>query len=157
MLRGKANCMTWVLTQKIMQNLISIESVQCNNLAGCRETGSQSPAQGFGPRGWPGNLLTGNTQCELQIQPWTGNTHGKYTVCTGNTCVNWKYIVWTTQTLKWMYSVNFTDPWQRWAVTLARVSMTGIPPVFYVLIPVSISRPWSQKSWFQSWYQDSRF
>ena len=35
-------------------------------------------------------------------------------------------------------------------------------PLFFLLfsflfIPVLISRPWSQKSWFQSWYQDSRF
>ena len=52
---------------------------------------------------------------------------------------------------------NSGSLFQRWAVTLARVSITGIPPVFWVLIPVSISRPWSQKSRFQSPYQDSRF
>ena len=33
----------------------------------------------------------------------------------------------------------------------------GSPPVFWVSIPVSISRLWSQKSWFQSRFQDSRF
>ena len=46
---------------------------------------------------------------------------------------------------------------QRWAVTLARVSITRIPPCFLVSISVSISRLWSQKYPFQSWYQDSGF
>ena len=46
---------------------------------------------------------------------------------------------------------------QRWACSLVRVLITGIPPCFLVSIPVSISRLWYQKSRFQSWYQDSRF
>ena len=48
-------------------------------------------------------------------------------------------------------------PNQRWAITLARVSITGITPCFLVLIPVSISRPWSEKSWLQSLYEHSIF
>ena len=56
---------------------------------------------------------------------------------------------------------------QRWACSLARVSITGIPPCFFSLdiktviskvsIPVSISRLKIWKSRFQSRYQDSVF
>ena len=61
--------------------------------------------------------------------------------------------------------------WQRWAVTLVRISITGIPPCFLSLntsldiktviskvsIPVEISRLKISVSWFHSQYQDSNF
>ena len=48
----------------------------------------------------------------------------------------------------------YRELWQRWAVTLARVSFTGIPSHFRVLISVSILRLWFWNSQFQSQYQD---
>ena len=53
---------------------------------------------------------------------------------------------------------NRNREWSRDEHVVSRESRSqGSPLVFLVSIPVSISRPWSQKSRFQSRYQDSRF
>ena len=61
--------------------------------------------------------------------------------------------------LKWVHNnCRSTCPQARDEQWLSWESRSqGSPPFFLVLIPVSISRLWSQKSWFQSRYQDSRF
>ena len=90
-----------------------------------------------------------------------------------------KYLLNPLQTVMLTENIGLL---KRWAVTQERVSITGIPPVFWVsipvtisycdlksldsslniktqvlraLIPVSISRIKFQNYWFQSQYQDS--
>ena len=81
---------------------------------------------------------------------------------------NWSFIKIIGRGLNFTYEFEVC---YRWAVTLARVSITGIPPCFLSLdtsldiktviskvsIPVSISRLKISESRFQSRYQDSNF